>query len=141
MEAKGLNDSRVTGELKLSNGLLGKAMAENRDLSQRTINKILEHYTDLNPEWLEKGEGKMLLENKVGIYDSQTTNIKLSTIEKLIEDINVNGRSIDKLVDEIAKSHDLLVKSQEQMDRVLTLYEKEQNMLLEIKNVLVDDAK
>jgi len=142
MEAKGLTTNAVTAALSLSVGLLHKASGKDRDLSQKTINKILSYYTDLNPAWLLNGDGKMLLENpgNDSVDSSATTTMKLSTIEKLIDDINVNGRSIDKLVDEIAKSHELLGKSQEQLDRVLTLYEKEQNMLLELKNVLVDDV-
>ena len=37
MEAKGLNDNKVTNELSLSIGLLGKSRKENRDLSDKVV--------------------------------------------------------------------------------------------------------
>lgn len=60
MEVKGLNDNKVTNDLSLSVGLLGKSRKENRDLSDRVIEQILNFYTDLNKVWLLTGEGEML---------------------------------------------------------------------------------
>lgn len=60
MKFKGLNDNRVTNELGLSIGLLGKSRKEGRDLSQSAIEKILNFYTDLSRVWLMTGEGEML---------------------------------------------------------------------------------
>lgn len=58
---KGLNDNKVTNELSLSIGLIGKSRKGNRDLSNSVIEKILNFYTDLSPAWLLTGEGSMLL--------------------------------------------------------------------------------
>lgn len=59
MKTKGLNDNKVTNSLGLSIGTLGKSRKENRDLSERNIEKILNFYTDLNRTWLLTGEGSM----------------------------------------------------------------------------------
>lgn len=59
MKIKGLNDNKVTIDLDLSVGTLGKSRKENRDLSERNIEKILNFYIDLNKTWLLTGEGSM----------------------------------------------------------------------------------
>lgn len=60
MEHKRLNDNKVTVQLGLSNGVIGKSRKEGRDLSDRVIEQILNFYTDLSREWLLYGEGDML---------------------------------------------------------------------------------
>ena len=56
MKTKGLNDNKVTNSLGLSIGTLGKSRKENRDLSEKNIEKILNFYTDLNRTWLLTGD-------------------------------------------------------------------------------------
>lgn len=60
MKINGLNDNKVTIDLGLSIGTLGKSRKENRDLSNRVVEQILNFYTDLNRTWLLTGEGEML---------------------------------------------------------------------------------
>ncbi|WP_288945589.1 S24 family peptidase [uncultured Porphyromonas sp.] len=60
MSYKGLNDNQVTMALGLSIGTIGKSRGENRDLSNRVVELILNFYTDLNRNWLLTGEGTML---------------------------------------------------------------------------------
>lgn len=57
---KHLNDNKVTHDLGLSVGTIGKSRTEGRDLSDRNIEKILNFYTDLDRVWLLTGEGEML---------------------------------------------------------------------------------
>lgn len=57
---KGLNDNKVTLDLGLSIGTIGKSRKEGRDLSERNVIKILNFYTDLERVWLLTGEGEML---------------------------------------------------------------------------------
>ena len=59
MNSKGLNDNKVTLQLGLTVGLIGKSRKEGRDLSDKVIEKILNFYTDLNRVWLLTGEGEM----------------------------------------------------------------------------------
>ena len=64
MKYKGLNDNKVTKQLQLSNGTIGKSRKEGRELSDRLIELIEKFYTDLNPDWLRTGEGEMLQATK-----------------------------------------------------------------------------
>lgn len=60
MSYKHLNDNKVTVQVGLSNGTIGKSRKDGRDLSDRVIEQILNFYTDLNRQWLLYGEGEML---------------------------------------------------------------------------------
>ena len=60
MAFRGLNDNKVTVQLSLSVGTLGKSRKEGRDLSDKVIEKILNFYAEINKVWLLTGEGEML---------------------------------------------------------------------------------
>lgn len=60
MNSRGLNDNKVTLQLGLTVGVIGKSRKEGRDLSDKVIEKILNFYADLNRVWLLTGEGEML---------------------------------------------------------------------------------
>lgn len=64
MASSGLNDNKVTVQLNLAVGLIGKSRKPGRDLSRPVIEKILAYYKDLNGVWLLTGEGSMLTGNK-----------------------------------------------------------------------------
>lgn len=67
-----LNDNKVTQQLGLSVGTIGKSRKEGRDLSDRVIEQILNFYTDLNKVWLLTGEGDMIAKKKIPLYDDPT---------------------------------------------------------------------
>lgn len=67
-----LNDNKVTQQLGLSVGTIGKSRKEGRDLSDRVIEQILNFYTDLNKVWLLTGEGEMLAKRRIPLYDTPT---------------------------------------------------------------------
>ncbi|WP_314959369.1 S24 family peptidase [Prevotella pallens] len=82
MKTKGLNDNKVTNSLGLSIGTLGKSRKENRDLSERNIEKILNFYTDLNRTWLLTGEGPMFTTEPslAGFNEMEYTRVPLLPI-------------------------------------------------------------
>lgn len=120
MKLKGLNDNKVTQECGLSQGLLGQARTGKSDLGSKTIEKILNKYQDLNRVWLITGEGEML---KSGISQDGENNTQV------IGDGNhVNTPSaLDKALEALAKAQEMNAKSQEQIDRLITLLELEKN--------------
>ena len=69
---KKLNDNQVTNDCGLSIGLLNQAKRGKSDLGNKSIDKILSTYQDLNRVWLLTGEGEMLNENNTkATQDSQ----------------------------------------------------------------------
>lgn len=141
MKEKGLNDNRVTVQLGLSVGSIGKSRKEGRDLSKKAVAKILAYYNDLDETWLLTGNGEMLCEPRVKEEEQMPTQedkktSTRSTIEKLVDGICSTEAIIEKLVDEISKSHDLVAKQQEQMDRVLTMLESERTDKGELEKIL-----
>ena len=140
MKEKGLNDNRVTVQLGLSVGSIGKSRKEGRDLSKKAVAKILAYYNDLDETWLLTGNGEMLCEPRVNEEElkpakPQRSSIP-STIEKLVDGICSTEAIIEKLVDEISMSHTLVAKQQEQMDRVLTMLEAEKMDKGELEKIL-----
>ena len=141
MKEKGLNDNRVTVQLGLSVGSIGKSRKEGRDLSKKAVAKILAYYNDLDETWLLTGNGEMLCEPRVNEEELKPAEEpqKLSTpstIEKLVDGICSTEAIIEKLVDEISMSHTLVAKQQEQMDRVLTMLESERADKGELEKIL-----
>ncbi len=81
MEYKGLNDNKVTKQLDLSNGTIGKSRQPGRDLSERVIEKIEKFYVELNPDWLRTGRGEMILPQQE----------KALAIEKIKDEVRAMG--------------------------------------------------
>ena len=79
LKYKGLNDNKITIQLGLTVGIIGKSRKEGRDLSDKTIEQILNYYTDLNNVWLLTGEGEMLKTTtpKSPIINSEESNYML----------------------------------------------------------------
>jgi hypothetical protein len=77
MNFKGLNANNITVDASLSNGLIGKAIKNNKGLNSETIEKLLSAYRDINPEWLMTGEGEML-KNAYKNYTNDVNETKSS---------------------------------------------------------------
>ena len=123
MRFKGLNDNRVTVQLGLSIGTLGKSRKEGRDLSDKVVERILNSYIDIDRIWLLTGEGPMLKqatqtqvvhgENIHGNTITQTNND--STAELAV--LKAQVRHLESMLAE----KELLLSEKE---RVIKLYER-----------------
>ena len=99
MTSSGLNDNKVTVQLNLAVGLIGKSRKPGRDLSRSVIEKILTYYTDLNGVWLLTGEGNMLVDQPEAPAPEQETSDN-PLIEYLQRKIAELEGKIDKLNEE-----------------------------------------
>lgn len=104
MKIKGLNDNRVTNELGLSVGTLGKSRKENRDLSDKNIEKILKYYVDINRTWLLTGEGDMLEPEKVETTAEKVVHENNNTTQILLLPISAQGGSLNDFVRSVKES-------------------------------------
>ena len=111
MKHSGLNDNQVTNQLGLSVGLLGKSRREGSDLGKKTIEKILQTYTDLNYVWLMTGHGEML-------YEPETTRI-LNELPMVSEPIAEYSKVSQRKDDRESKLLDI-IKSQQETIKTLS---------------------
>ncbi len=102
MKSKGLNDNKVTNQLGLSVGTLGKSRKESRDLSDKNIELILNFYTDINRVWLLTGEGEMINhQNRNGVVSINQSQIHENKKGTPVFDIDVTcGKEFRDLRDE-----------------------------------------
>lgn len=103
MASVGLNDNKVTVQLGLAIGLIGKSRKPGRDLSRSTIEKILNYYTDLNGKWLLTGEGSMLNTPEQETPVPEQTAPSGSLLDYLQKKIAELEGKIEKLNDEKAE--------------------------------------
>lgn len=90
MASTGLNDNKVTVQLNLSKGLIGKSRKPGRELSNKIVTQILETYTDLSRVWLLTGEGPMLINTLEGDPEPKLAADQipqLSNVEILLRDL------------------------------------------------------
>lgn len=85
------------------------------------MNRISIQFPELNTGWLLTGEGEMLrstITQKVGdIYgDAQGVNVNGS--------VTITGASVEKFLEEIAAQRRMTERYMDQMDRLITVYEK-----------------
>lgn len=129
MAFKGLNDNKVTVDLGLSNGTIGKSRKNGRDLSDRVVEQILNFYIDLNRIWLLTGEGEMLNKDiKQGSIKQEAKGDNNTQVAGNGNNVNVTTKS---LLEELAaqrklteKAQEQVSKAQEQIDRLLSIIEK-----------------
>lgn len=101
---------------KLS-GVTRGVLAQNNGISEDNISKFLAYATDVNPSWLLTGEGEMLI--KDGSVEQN------DIVGDSINGHNVTvGKSGDDYMKVIMQQSLQLSKSQEQIDRLITLLEK-----------------
>ena len=108
---KGITEYRATKDAGLSKGTITKSREENRDLSNKTVEKLVEVYSDLNRVWLLTGEGEMLknvalAENQaVALAADEIKDNKISvntdqTIALLVAELSAQRRLAEKIIDQ-----------------------------------------
>lgn len=118
MEFKGINNNQLTVSAGLSTGLIGKALKTGSGLHSDSIEKILYAYPDLNPSWLLKGIGEMIIksenkylnENKTDMITESTSGYYSICIEK------------DKQIEHLTAFIDTLTKQLEEANKNTELY-------------------
>lgn len=123
MEYKELNDNKVTKQLSLSVGTLGKSRNLGRDLSDKVIEQILNFYTDLNRVWLLTGEGEMI-KDKITQEANGDNNTQVAGNSN-----NVNSTAVIQLaLNEISEMRKLIQEqvknNQDQFNRFMTVIER-----------------
>ena len=162
MMFKHLNDNRATKDLGFSIGMIGKSRNEGRDLSKKAIQRILAVYNDLDETWLKTGEGEMICEprnSRLGIISkvlespvSSTSEVEYTSsptsLDKLIDQLLSNSKTMNKLVEQIGVAHQLiatsqqhLTKAQEETDRIITMLELEKGSKAELEKALQNALK
>ena len=111
---KNIAVSRFEKECNLANGYFNQVK---KRPSLDKIESISRAFPDLNTDWLLTGEGEMLRQNIQQAGDNSTqvqgTNNHVSS-----------PRVLEMAMTEIAEQRKLVAKSQEQIDRLITLLEK-----------------
>lgn len=129
MVAKRLNDNRVTKEVGLSVGTLGKSRKENRDLSDKVVEQLLNFYKDLSRDWLLKGEGEML---KKSSYSQNVSPTVLADDHSTAIAGNKNvvnaDQTIAMLVAEVAAQRRLTERVLEQNSELLAIVAGKKNL-------------
>lgn len=119
MAVKRLNDNKVTVEVGLSVGTLGKSRKPNRDLSEKVIERLLNFYKDLSREWLLYGSGEMLRPQTAtaenGAVSMNGTEIKENTIQ-----VNTDA-TIAQLIAEVAAQRRVTEKVLEQNSELIAI--------------------
>lgn len=123
MEYKELNDNKVTVQLGLSVGTLGKSRKCGRDLSDKVIEQILNFYTDLNRIWLLTGEGEMI-KDKITQEANGDNNMQVAGNSNNIN----NSAAIRLALSEISEMRKLLQEqvknNQDQFNRFMSVIER-----------------
>jgi len=119
MEYKGLNDNKLTVEVGISNGLIGKARKRG-SLSPDNISKILYTYPELDANWLFLDEGEMLKSNKIhsSVADLPTEYKKPDKSQmQIIEELQKQNHDQRNDIEWFKKELD---KKQEMIDALLS---------------------
>lgn len=121
LDYKGITENKATQDCGLAQGLLHQAKSGKSDLGAKSVEKILIVYQDLDKDWLLTGNGEMLKDPTV----FNRTGANSTNISRSYNHVN-NSDTLNKAMDEIAEQRQLVKKSQEQIDRLISIIEKMQ---------------
>lgn len=81
LDIKGITENKATVECGLSQGLLHQAKRGKSDLGEKSIEKILITYQDIDKIWLMTGEGEMLKSGSDVPVKSLTTGVPYYNVD------------------------------------------------------------
>ena len=116
MASAGLNDNKVTNQLGLAVGLIGKSRKPGRDLSRSVIEKILAYYVDLNGVWLLTGEGEMLSESRDRVRDTEVKPLEKDMSERLLDIMESQKTSIETLLKMLQEKDEEISRLRAELD-------------------------
>lgn len=114
----GISQKTFADRVGLSSGFVNSIRVS---IQPKTLDKISAVYPELNTGWLITGEGEML-------RSAVTQNV--GEIHGDAQGVNVNGSvtigttCVDKFLEEIAAQRRMTERYMDQMDRLITVYEK-----------------
>ncbi len=137
MVHKGLNPNRITVDAGLSNGLIGRAIKNNAGLNSDTIEKILNTYNDLSPEWFISEIGSMLKTNNQTITNGNGNNVNSNINGNISGNVTISHSEFSNMIElqkgyqEMQRESNYRLKTcQEQLSNSM----KQVTILLELLN-------
>lgn len=122
LKAKNIKPTLAERKAGLGGGLITRSKREDKDLTEYAVERLCAAFPDLNEEWLNDGKGEMLLATPRAISISAGDNNNIGGVN------NTNSDSLDKALESLRLSQMQLSKSQEQIDRLLSLLESEKEI-------------
>ena len=122
--ALGMSKAEFERVCGLSNGYVNSIR---NTIGSKGIAQILAQFTQVNKSWLVFGEGEMFVDNKGEmIYAPINQEINGGYNTQVAGNNNqVNSpATLDKAISEISEQRKMLIKSQEQIDRLIAVIEK-----------------
>ena len=130
------NEKNLAEKLGYTNSSFSQLVNGRVPLSDKFVKALCSLDDNINFIWVKSGEGKMFLDNKSFTQSSKdnsgyitnnvgTTGTTTNTNNYAeCERANSNGLLLGKAIDEIAAQRKIVMKSQEQIDRLISLLEK-----------------
>jgi phage repressor protein C with HTH and peptisase S24 domain len=79
IKKKGISYYAFENSLGASRGSISKAVKEGKSIGSNVLENIMSIYTDINPNWLLTGQGKMFLEQDNFLENRHLTTFQLKT--------------------------------------------------------------
>lgn len=113
-DSLGISYRSIERELNLSNGSLGK-LKSGKSISTSKLEKITYKYKNLNPYWVLRNEGEMLL-NDLSQKETEAPNVESSY--KLPKEIEELKKDKAILAEQIALKDELIQRQWKEIDEL-----------------------
>jgi len=117
----GMGQTKFEEKVGLSRGFVNNI---GESIKEKTIKKITDVYPELNVNWLKTGEGEMLKsDQKIGSVSNSTvvgSNVSGNGIQ-------ITHNDLSGMIELQKGYQNMMKKSQEQIDRLLSIIEKKGN--------------